>query len=98
VTNLTTSSTRLAAFDEPGFACRRVRRDESVRSAHRDQRARSSEGQGRARLEVRLEAGSCVHWPPGIRHRELGYSDDGELLEIVLLADCATEEAASGDG
>jgi quercetin dioxygenase-like cupin family protein len=40
--------------------------------------------------EVRLEAGSCVHQPPGIRHRELGHSDDLELLEIVLPADFRT--------
>ena len=46
------------------------------------------EGQGR----VRLEAGSCVHQPPGIRHRELGHSDDVEMLEIVMPADFATEE------
>lgn len=45
------------------------------------------EGQGR----VRLEAGSCVHQPPGIRHRELGHSDDIEMLEVVLPADFATE-------
>lgn len=46
------------------------------------------EGQG----VVRLEAGSCVHQPPGIRHRELGHSDDIEMLEIVLPAGFATEE------
>jgi mannose-6-phosphate isomerase-like protein (cupin superfamily) len=34
------------------------------------------EGQG----VVRLEAGSCVHQPPNIRHRELGHSDDIEML------------------
>ena len=49
------------------------------------------EGQG----EVRLEAGSCVHQPPGIRHREMGHSDDVELLEIVLPADFTTEEVDS---
>lgn len=41
---------------------------------------------------VRLEAGSCVHQPPGIRHREVGHSDDVELLEIVMPADFPTEE------
>jgi quercetin dioxygenase-like cupin family protein len=41
---------------------------------------------------VRLEAGSCVHQPPGIRHRELGHSDDIEMLEVVLPAGFATEE------
>jgi quercetin dioxygenase-like cupin family protein len=49
------------------------------------------EGQGM----VRLEAGSCVHQPPGIRHRELGHSADLELLEVVLPADFATEEVDS---
>jgi quercetin dioxygenase-like cupin family protein len=38
------------------------------------------EGQG----EVLLEAGSCVHQPPGIRHREIEHSPDLELLELVL--------------
>ncbi len=33
---------------------------------------------------VRLSAGSCVHQPPGIRHTELGHSDDVEMLEIVM--------------
>lgn len=45
------------------------------------------EGQGR----VRLEAGDSVHQPPGIRHRELGHSDDVELLEVVMPADFETE-------
>jgi quercetin dioxygenase-like cupin family protein len=49
------------------------------------------EGQG----AVRLEAGSCVHQPPGIRHRELGHSPDLEMLEVVLPASFATEEVAS---
>ncbi|MCC7458598.1 MAG: cupin domain-containing protein [Nitrospira sp.] len=49
------------------------------------------EGQGL----VRLEAGSCVHQPPSIRHRELGHSEDVELLEIVLPADFSTEEVPS---
>jgi quercetin dioxygenase-like cupin family protein len=46
------------------------------------------EGQG----VVRLEAGSCVHQPPGIRHRELGHSADIEMLEVVLPAGFGTEE------
>lgn len=46
------------------------------------------EGQG----VVRLEPGSCVHQPPGIRHRELGHSEDLELLEIVMPADFETQE------
>lgn len=52
------------------------------------------EGQGR----VRLEAGSCVHQPPDIRHREVGHSADIEMLEIVLPANFKTEEVASVDG
>ncbi len=52
------------------------------------------EGQG----VVRLDAGSCVYQPPGIRHRELGHSDDIEMLEIVLPGDFATEEVASVEG
>ena len=52
------------------------------------------EGLGR----VRLEAGSCVYQPPGIRHQELGHSADVELLEVVLPADFRTEEVASVDG
>jgi quercetin dioxygenase-like cupin family protein len=49
------------------------------------------EGQG----VVRLEAGSCVHQPPGIRHRELGHSPDIEMLEVVLPAGFVTEEVPS---
>lgn len=52
------------------------------------------EGQGR----VRLEAGSCVHQPPEIRHREVGHSEDIEMLEIVLPANFQTEEVPSVDG
>lgn len=44
---------------------------------------------------VRLEPGSFVHQPPEIRHRELGHSDDLELLEIVMPGDFATEEVAA---
>ncbi len=47
------------------------------------------EGQG----EVRLEAGSCVHQPPGIVHTERGHSADLELLEITLPATFATTAA-----
>jgi len=47
---------------------------------------------------VRLEAGSCVHQPPGIRHRELGHSDDIEMLEIVMPAGFATEVVPSING
>ena len=49
------------------------------------------EGQG----VVRLEAGSCVHQPPNIRHRELGHSDDVEMLEIVRPAGFSTQEVPS---
>jgi quercetin dioxygenase-like cupin family protein len=52
------------------------------------------EGQGK----VRLEAGSCVHQPPSIRHREIGHSADVELLEIVMPGDFGTEEVASVEG
>ena len=52
------------------------------------------EGPGR----VRLEAGSCVHQPPDIRHREVGHSEDIEMLEVVLPANFKTEEVASVDG
>ena len=41
---------------------------------------------------VRLEAGSCVHQPPSIRHRELEHNLDIEMLEIVLPGGFATEE------
>jgi quercetin dioxygenase-like cupin family protein len=52
------------------------------------------EGQGR----VRLEAGSCVYQPPGIRHREVGHSEDIEMLEVVMPADFKTEEVESVEG
>jgi hypothetical protein len=52
------------------------------------------EGQGL----VRLEAGSCVHQPPAIRHREVGHSEDIEMLEIVLPAEFVTEEVESVNG
>ncbi len=40
--------------------------------------------------EVTLRAGSCVHQPPGIRHTELGHSDDVEMIEIIMPADFKT--------
>ncbi len=49
------------------------------------------EGQG----AVRLEAGSCVYQPPMIRHRELGHSEDVELLEIAMPAEFSTDEVAA---
>ena len=51
------------------------------------------EGQGR----VRLEAGSCVYQPPGIRHREVGHSEDVEMLEVVFPADFTTREVDAVD-
>ena len=52
------------------------------------------EGHGR----VRLEAGSCVHQPPQIRHREVAHSADIEMLEVVLPAGFKTEDVDSVDG
>jgi quercetin dioxygenase-like cupin family protein len=52
------------------------------------------EGQG----IVKLEAGSCVHQPPEIRHREIGHSEDIEMLEVVLPAAFATQEVPSVHG
>jgi quercetin dioxygenase-like cupin family protein len=40
--------------------------------------------------EHKLTPGTCVHQPPGIRHREIAHSDDMELLEIVLPGDFKT--------
>lgn len=42
---------------------------------------------------VRLEAGDCVHQPPGIVHAELRHSDDLELLEIASPAGFETVAA-----
>lgn len=42
--------------------------------------------------EVTLRPGSCVHQPPGIRHREIAHSDDAELIEITLPAEFATQK------
>jgi quercetin dioxygenase-like cupin family protein len=42
---------------------------------------------------VRLEAGSSVYQPPGVRHRELRHSEDLEMLEITSPAEFATAEA-----
>lgn len=40
--------------------------------------------------EVLLVPGTCLHQPPGIRHTELGHSDDLDLLEIVMPGDFET--------
>jgi mannose-6-phosphate isomerase-like protein (cupin superfamily) len=37
-----------------------------------------------------MKEGSCWIQPPGIRHTVLGWSDDCELLEIILPAEHAT--------
>jgi mannose-6-phosphate isomerase-like protein (cupin superfamily) len=37
-----------------------------------------------------MRAGSCWLQPPGIRHRVLDYSDDCEVLEVILPAEFAT--------
>jgi hypothetical protein len=44
------------------------------------------EGQG----EILLRAGACWIQPPRIKHTVLEYSDDCEVLEIILPADFAT--------
>jgi hypothetical protein len=46
------------------------------------------EGQG----AIVMKAGSCWIQPPRIEHAVLGYSDDCEVLEIVLPADFKTVE------
>jgi len=40
--------------------------------------------------EITMRAGSCWLQPPGIKHSVLDYSDDCELLEIILPADFET--------
>jgi quercetin dioxygenase-like cupin family protein len=42
---------------------------------------------------VRLEAGSSVYQPPGVRHREVRHSDDLEMLEITSPAEFVTKTA-----
>ena len=44
--------------------------------------------------EVVMRAGSCWLQPPRIKHTVLDYSDDCELLEIILPADFDTVELA----
>lgn len=46
----------------------------------------SFEGEG----EKLLQKGSCWLQPPGIRHSVLAYSEDVELLEVILPADFNT--------
>lgn len=42
--------------------------------------------------EVVMREGSCWLQPPNIEHTVLGYSDDCELLEIIMPADFDTKE------
>jgi mannose-6-phosphate isomerase-like protein (cupin superfamily) len=44
---------------------------------------------------VRLVEGTCVFQPPSIRHREIGHSDDLEILEIAMPAGFETEKIDS---
>jgi quercetin dioxygenase-like cupin family protein len=46
------------------------------------------EGQG----AITMQAGSCWTQPPRVRHKVLDYSDDCEVLEIILPADFETVE------
>jgi quercetin dioxygenase-like cupin family protein len=41
---------------------------------------------------VTMREGSCWLQPPRIKHSVLDYSDDCELLEIIMPADFATVE------
>lgn len=43
--------------------------------------------------EHKLVEGSTVYQPPGIRHKEIAYSDDFEVLEITMPADFETRTA-----
>ena len=43
--------------------------------------------------EHRLEVGSTVYQPPGIRHKEIAHSEDFEVLEITMPADFETRTA-----
>ncbi len=46
------------------------------------------EGEG----EITMRTGSCWIQPPRIKHKVTGYSDDCEVLEIILPADFDTKE------
>lgn len=41
--------------------------------------------------EHRLEVGSAVYQPPGIKHKEIAHSDDFEVLEITMPAEFVTD-------
>ena len=47
--------------------------------------------------EVTIRAGSCVNQPPGIRHNLIEYSDDFEVLELVVPADFGTANLGEGN-
>lgn len=40
---------------------------------------------------VRLEKGSSVYQPPGVRHREVAHSQDVEILELTMPGEFKTE-------
>ncbi len=42
--------------------------------------------------ETTFQAGSCWTQPPKIKHLIMDYSDDVELLEVILPADFETKE------
>jgi mannose-6-phosphate isomerase-like protein (cupin superfamily) len=43
--------------------------------------------------EILMQAGTCFYQPPCIRHREIGHSDDVEMLEVVAPANFKTYTA-----
>ena len=47
--------------------------------------------------EVTIRAGSCVNQLPGIRHNLIEYSDDFEVLELVVPADFGTANLGEGN-
>lgn len=47
---------------------------------------------------VTVEAGSCLHNPPGNPHNVFEYSDDLEFLEVTAPADYATVDVESVEG
>ena len=47
--------------------------------------------------QVRLEKGSSVMQPPGIRHREVSHSADLEMLEITSPAEFVTTAAETAE-
>ena len=58
---------------------------------------------GRARFqcedqgEVTIRAGSCLNQPPGIRHNLIEYSDDFEVLKLVVPANFGTANLGEGN-